>query len=161
MSSAHVGLMMMANVALMVVATAPATRLSDQLESRKSIMLPAMATAVVFTALQPLASDGLQFAALVGLTGVAQAANLPSISPLVLDNVTADERATALAGRQMVQDAGTLIGATTVGLLASTLSVPAAMEVVAALQGVSVAIFAVRVPYGPSPSSSAKWDAKK
>jgi len=152
MSSAHVGLMMMANVALMVLTTGPATRLSDRLSSRKSIMVPAMSAAALFTAAQPLASDGLQFSVLVGLTGLAQAASMPSISPLVLDSVTASERASALAGRQMMQDAGTLLGATSIGALASVLGVPAAIEAVALLQGASVIFFALRVP-GPLSST--------
>ena len=48
--------MLTANVALMVLLTAPATRLSDAARSRKSIMVPALAAAAVCTGLQSLAA---------------------------------------------------------------------------------------------------------
>ena len=109
-------------------------------------MVPAMAMAAFFTGLQPLSADAFQFAALVGLTGFTQAISMPSISPLILDNTTLSERPTALAGRQMMQDLGTLLGASSMGLVASHFGIPAAMETVAALQVASVGWFALRVP---------------
>ena len=150
MSSAAVGGMLTANVAMMVLITQPATRLSDRLQSRKHLMVPAMTAAAAFTGLQPLCTMPEQFAALVGLNGMAQAISMPSISPLVLDSVSSEERPKALAGRQMAQDAGALVGASSVGLFASAMGIPAAMEAVAVLQLASVAFFAIRVPAVPN-----------
>ena len=150
MSSASVGAMLTANVLVMVVTTAPATQLSDHVTSRKSIMVPAMAASAVFTGLQPLAASPYQFAGLVGCAGFASAISMPSISPLILDSTTADERPRALAGRQMMQDLGTLLGASSMGLVASVSGIPAAMETVALLQGLAVGWFALRVPRAPA-----------
>mmetsp|Transcript_16128 Transcript_16128/g.52142 ORF Transcript_16128/g.52142 Transcript_16128/m.52142 type:complete len:221 (+) Transcript_16128:123-785(+) len=150
MDSASVGGMLTANVALMVLLTAPATRLSDAARSRKSIMVPALAAAAVCTGLQSLAATPWSYAALVGLGGSASAFSMPSISPIILDSVAEEERARALAGRQMVQDSGALLGASGMGLVASVLGIPAAMQTVAALQLASVAIFALRVPSRPA-----------
>ena len=75
---------------------------------------------------------------------------MPSISPLILDSVTDDERAHALAGRQMAQDAGALVGASTMGFVAHAFTIPAAMETVALLQLGAAALFAARVPRFPS-----------
>ena len=150
MDSASVGLMLTMNVACMVLATEPATRLSDRVASRKTVMLPAMACAAGLTALQPLATGPWAFAALVGGTGLAQAVSMPSIPPIILDSVSHEERAHALAGRQMAQDLGALIGASSMGFVAGTLGIPAAMGAVAALQFGSVGLFAMRVPARPA-----------
>ena len=146
MSSSAVGGMLTANVAVMVLATHPATALSDRVESRKTIMLPAMAAASVFTGVQPFAETAPQFALAVGLTGLFQAICMPSISPLILDHTTLAERPHALAGRQIAQDLGTLMGASSMGLVANMYGIPVAMQTVAVLQGASVLLFAQRVP---------------
>ena len=149
MTSSAVGGMLTANVLVMVLTTAPATKLSDRMSSRKALMVPAMAAAAVFTGLQPYAADAYQFAALVGVTGFVQAISMPSISPLILDNTSLSERATALAGRQMMQDLGTLLGASSMGLVAAQYGIPAAMQTVALLQCTAVAWFILRVPGAP------------
>ena len=74
---------------------------------------------------------------------------MPSISPLILDNTSCKERAAALAGRQIAQDLGTLLGASSMGLVASVYGIPTAIHVVALMQGASVATFALRVPGVP------------
>ena len=148
MSSATVGGMLTANVTLMVLATAPATKLSDRLTSRKALMVPAMTANAIFSALQPCSHEAWQFAGLLVGSGLMQAVSMPSISPLILDCTTPDERARALAGRQMVQDLGGLLGASSMGVVAMHHGIPAAMETVAVLQGLAVLWFAARVPGG-------------
>jgi predicted MFS family arabinose efflux permease len=150
MSSAAVGAMLTANVGCMVVATRPATRLSDSLSSRKSIMVPAMLGSALFAALQPLSDGPTTFAILVGLGGISQAVSMPSISPLILDSTTVDERARALAGRQMAQDFGQLLGAFGTGFIANAFGIPVAMEAVAMMQASSTFFFAMRVPARPT-----------
>ena len=148
MSSSAVGGMLTLNVLGMVLTTTQATKLSDRMTSRKALMVPAMAAAAVFTALQPFSHDAWQFAGLLLGASLMQAVSMPSISPLILDCTTADERARALAGRQIVLDLGGLLGAGSMGLLASHHGIPVAMETVAALQALSVVWFAARVPGG-------------
>jgi len=74
---------------------------------------------------------------------------MPSISPLYLDHVDAEERATALAMRQMAQDVGTLVGASSMGAMAVAYGIPSAMVTVATLQGGAALFFALRVPSTP------------
>ena len=105
MESSQVGMMLTANVAMMVLATAPATRLSDR---------------------------------------------MPSLSPLILDSVSNEERAHALAGRQMAQDLGALLGASSMGFVANAFGIPTSMQVVAAMQFASAGFFALRVPRFPA-----------
>ena len=150
MESYAVGGMLTANVACMVLATRPATVLSDRLASRKAIMVPAITAAAIFSGLQPFADGPWAFAALVGGAGLAQAVAMPSISPMILDHVTHEERARALAGRQIAQDAGGLLGASSMGVFAGVAGIPAAMETVALLQLASVGLFALRVPGRPA-----------
>ena len=57
MSSAAVGSMLTANVLLMVIASVPASRLSDRVADRKSVMLPALFGGTAFFAAQVRASD--------------------------------------------------------------------------------------------------------
>lgn len=161
MSSAAVGGMLTVNVLLMVLVSAPATKVSDRLASRKTLMVPALLATAAFTGLQPLAAEPLAFSALVGAGAVANAVSMPSISPLYLDSVTAAERPRALALRQMAQDVGTLVGASAMGVVAAgapalglpACGIPAAMLSVAAAQGTAAAFFAARVP-----SASAEAD---
>ena len=154
MSSSMVGGMLTANVAVMVLTTQPATKLSDRVESRKLLMVPAIGAAAAFTGMQPFCTDATQFALMVGITGFCQAIAMPSISPLILDNTTEAERSSALAGRQIAQDSGTLLGASSMGLVASLYGIPAAMQTVALLQAASVLLFWQRVPTLPLGSTS-------
>ena len=153
MDSASVGAMLTANVTCMVLATRPATRLSDNVSSRKSIMLPAITAAAIANGLQPFSDGPWVFAALVGAGGLAQAVALPSISPLILDSVTNEERPTALAGRQMSQDLGALIGAASMGFVGQSIGIPAAMMTVAVMQLASAGVFWMRVPHVSRPVS--------
>ena len=146
MTSSAVGGMLTANVACMVLATRPATKLSDHVTSRKDVMLPAMTLAAIFTGLQPLSDGPWTFAALSLCGGVSSAFSMPSISPLILDNVSNEERAHALAGRQMAQDSGALLGASSLGFVAGAFGIPAAMYTVAVMQLASAGLFAARVP---------------
>lgn len=157
MSSAAVGGMLTVNVLLMVLVSAPATKVSDAAASRKAVMGPALLATAAFTGLQPLASEPYLFSALVGAGAVASAVSMPSISPLYLDSVSSSERPKALAMRQMSQDVGTLVGASAMGAVASGapalgldgLGIPAAMVTVAALQGAAASFFLARVPARP------------
>ena len=109
-------------------------------------MVPALLANALSTGLQPLAATPLAFAAIVASGAVTSAVSMPSISPLYLDHVDAEERATALAMRQMAQDVGTLVGASTMGAMAVACGIPAAMLTVATLQGGAAVFFALRVP---------------
>lgn len=149
MSSSAVGGMLTANVACMVLATHPATKLSDQVASRKDVMLPAITLSAMFAGLQPLSDGPWMFAGLCLCGGLSSAMSMPSISPLILDNVSTEERAHALAGRQMAQDSGALLGASSMGFVASACGIPMAMYTVAGLQLASAALFAARVPRLP------------
>ena len=114
----------------------------------------AIGAAAAFTGMQPFCTDATQFALMVGITGFCQAIAMPSISPLILDNTTEAERPSALAGRQIAQDLGTLLGASSMGLVASLYGIPAAMQTVALLQAASVLLFWQRVPTLPLGSTS-------
>ena len=149
MSSGAVGGMLTLNVLMMVLISAPATQLSDRLVSRKSIMVPALLLNAASTMVQPLAATPLAFAAIVGSGALTSAVSMPSISPLYLDHVDAEERATALAMRQMAQDVGTLVGASSMGAMAVAYGIPSAMVTVATLQGAAALFFALRVPRTP------------
>jgi predicted MFS family arabinose efflux permease len=149
MSSGAVGGVLTLNVLMMVLISAPATKLSDRLVSRKSIMVPALLLNAVSTMAQPLAATPLAFAAIVGSGALTSAVSMPSISPLYLDHVDAEERATALAMRQMAQDVGTLVGASSMGAMAVAYGIPSAMVTVATLQGAAALFFALRVPSTP------------
>lgn len=72
---------------------------------------------------------------------------MPNTSPLILDCTEPNERARALALRQMVQDGGALLGAGGAGVVASAYGIPAAIELVAALQVASQAFCALRAPW--------------
>ena len=150
MSSAAVGTMLTANVLVMVLASVPASRLSDRVADRKSVMLPALLGGTAFFAVQPLASSALVYALLVGSSGFCQALAMPNTSPLILDHAEPSERARALALRQMVQDGGALLGAAGAGAVAGAYGVPTAIEMVAALQVASTIFCALRSPWKPS-----------
>ena len=147
MSSAAIGTMLTANVLVMVLASVPASRLSDRVADRKSVMLPALLGGTAFFAAQPLASSALVYALLVGSSGFCQALAMPNTSPLILDHAEPSERARALALRQMVQDGGALLGAAGAGAVAGAYGVPTAIEMVAALQVASTIFCALRSPW--------------
>lgn len=144
MTSAAIGGMLTANVLLMVLASVPASRLSDGVADRRSVMIPALLASAAFLAAQPLAASPAQFAALVGLAGFSASMSMPSVSPLILDYTQPHERTRALAMRQMVQDGGALLGAGGAGVVASAYGIPAAIELVAGLQVGSAVFFALR-----------------
>ena len=146
MSSSEIGGLLTATVLLMVGVSRPATRLSDSVANRKSIMVPALAATALLNGLQPLATGIWEFAALVGGASLGNAVSMPSISPLVLDATTDSERATALAMRQTAQDIGTLLGASTMGVVATQVDIATAIQTSAVLQGAAAAFFAFRVP---------------
>ena len=112
-------------------------------------MLPALLLNATSTMVQPFASTPLAFAAIVGTGALGSAVSMPSISPLYLDHVDAEERATALAMRQMAQDVGTLVGASSMGAMALAHGIPSAMVAVATMQGAAALFFALRVPRTP------------
>ena len=65
---------------------------------------------------------------------------MPNVTPFIMDNTTMKQRAQALAIRNMSQDVGILLGATSLGALAQITKVPAAMMATAGLQAV-VSVF--------------------
>ena len=145
-SSMELGAMLTANVLLMTIVSHPATVLSDRLESRKTLMTPALLASAAFKALLPLATTQFQFTCFMSVSAVASAVSMPSISPLFLDYTSEAERAKALAMRQMSQDVGALIGASLMGIVASSMGTAAAINITAALQLISAGFFAQRVP---------------
>jgi len=147
LSSAAVGAMLTANVAVMVVASVPAARLSDKVTDRKAVMLPALLGGTAFFAAQPLAASAWHYAGLFGLSGFCQALAMPNTTPLILDSIEPAHRAQALALRQMVQDGGALLGAGGAGVVASAYGISAAIELVAGLQAASIAFCALRAPW--------------
>lgn len=158
----QVGATLTASVLAMAIGTVPATRISDRLASRKTLVVPALATSAALTALQPLAASPLQYSLIFGLGSLGNAASSPNISPLILDACRPNERAKALAMRQTVQDIGTLIGASSMGYLASQAGIPIAIQTTAALQALAAAWFAFRVPYRKCvPGSEAGHDARE
>ncbi|KAK3252251.1 hypothetical protein CYMTET_38441 [Cymbomonas tetramitiformis] len=148
MSSMQVGGTMTMSVLMMILATQPATWLSDRLESRKTVMLPSLLGNALLTGMLPLATSPAAYSGIFTACAVANAFSKPSISPMLLDSTTGRERARALALRLTVQDVGTLIGASTMGLLASQLGTPAAIQTTATLQVLAALVFAARVPRG-------------
>jgi len=155
MSSMQVGGTLTAAVLAMVAAVPTATRVSDRMlnrgGSRKTLMVPALATTAALTALQPFAATPLQFAVVFGASSVGSAVSSPSVTPLILDACNQTERAKALAMRQTIQDVGTLFGASSMGYVATQLGIPVAIQTTAALQALAVLWFAFRVP-GARPS---------
>jgi sugar phosphate permease len=149
MDSATLGALLAANVLMMVGISRPATVLSDSVKSRKSIMVPTLAASAVLTGLQPFAPSALPFALLVAASSAGSAISLPSFSPVLLDHTTEAERSRALAMRQTTQDVGTLLGASTMGVVATHVGIPEALFTVAVLQGAAAAFFAVRTPALP------------
>jgi MFS family permease len=135
------------NVLMMVLASVPASRLSDQVADRKAVMLPSLLAAAGFFAAQPFAETTTQYAALVGLNGLCSALAMPNTSPLILDHTEPSERTRALAMRQMVQDGGALLGAGGAGLVASAYGIPTAIELIAGLQVASIIFCGVRAPW--------------
>ena len=55
-----------------------------------------------------------------------------------------------LAMRQMAQDVGTLVGASSMGAMALAHGIPSAMVAVATMQGAAALFFALRVPRTPA-----------
>jgi MFS family permease len=71
---------------------------------------------------------------------VGSALVMPNVSAYVIDNCLPQERAQALAMRSMANDVGMLMGASTMGFVAATLGVPAAMQITAGIQA-AAAVF--------------------
>ena len=58
-----------------------------------------------------------------------------------------------MAGRQMSQDLGALIGAASMGFVGQSIGIPAAMMTVAVMQLASAGVFWMRVPHVSRPVS--------
>ena len=148
MSTLAVGGMFSAHVLMMACLSPMASRASDRVVNRKAIMVPALALTAGFAALSSLCTTPAAFVGCIGGCRLAEAFSTPSNTPYLLDNTSDDERAKAMAMRSMWQDSGTLLGASTCGIIAFHCGIPASMLSAAALQGAAALFFALRAPDG-------------
>lgn len=147
MSPATIGLMFTAQVIGMGICVQPATRLSDNLakqDKRLQVMLPGMAIGAVALAMQSFCGTVETFVACGVLASMGNAFVMPNVSAFIMDNTSPDERAQALAMQRMSQDVGLLIGASCMGLAATHIGVPFAMQATATLQVCATVFCGVR-----------------
>lgn len=129
-------------VLAMAVVVKPATAFSDKLRNRSRMILPGLVISAGCLAVQPMCGAVGTYVALQITRSVADAACvMPNVSPFIIDNTSAEQRAHALAMRNMGQDVGILLGATSMGVLSQVAGVPAAMYTTALLQTVAAFFF--------------------
>jgi|TARA_B110000208_G_scaffold35233_1_gene46571 MFS family permease len=130
-------------VLAMALVVKPVTMLSDRLGDRRMLLLPGLYGSALALSMQPMCETVIPYAALAVCGSLAGALTMPNVTPFILDHVRAEERADALAMRNVGQDGGTLVGAATMGLVASLAGVPVAMGATAALQAGAATLFLV------------------
>lgn len=135
-----IGALFTANVVTMAAAMPFITRLSDRTPNRLWLIVPGVLVHCLAVALQSLCITPEPFFALGVCGALGSAFVMPNVSAFVIDNTRPQERAQALALRNMAQDVGMLIGACTMGFVSAAFGAPFAMQVVAGLHG-SAAIF--------------------
>jgi len=144
MSAGELGIMFGVQIMAMSITIQPATALSDRYRDttcRSVIIMPGLVTSAVILAVQPFSQSVWMFAGLGALRAVTDAlCVMPNVTPFIMDNTTMKQRAQALAMRNMSQDVGILLGATSLGALAQFTTVPTAMLATAGLQA-AVAVF--------------------
>ena len=93
--------------------------------------------------------SALPFSALYLTGALAQAALVnPNVSPFLIDATTEDQRAQALAIRNMAQDVGALGGAIALGAVSQTIGVPEAILCSAGFHALTMVFFAMRTSSG-------------
>lgn len=141
----ELGAMFTVCVLAMAVVVKPATAFSDKLRNRSRMILPGLVISAGCLAVQPMCGAVGTYVALQITRSVADAACvMPNVSPFIIDNTSAEQRAHALAMRNMGQDVGILLGATSMGVLSQVAGVPAAMYTTALLQTVAAIFFWTR-----------------
>lgn len=165
MSPSMIGLMFTAQVLAMGVCIQPATKLSDKVAAMKSssrlrVMMPGMLTSAFALSLQSQCWTPEMFIGAGVLASMGNAFVMPNVSAYIMDNTKQDERAQALAMQRMAQDVGLLMGASSMGLVASTYGVATAMVTTATLQATAAIFCAVRsgaysvIPVKDSPKAA-------
>ena len=145
MSTGELGAMFTVCVLGMAVVVQPATTFSDKVKNRSTMLLPGLVISAGCLAVQPACTSVAAYASLQVLRSVADAAFvMPNVSPFIIDNTTEAQRGQALAMRNMGQDVGILVGATSMGVLSQLASVPTAMYTTAAMQAVTALFFWTR-----------------
>jgi len=149
MSPSMIGLMFTAQVLAMGLCIQPATKLSDKIAAKKDssrlkVMLPGMLTSAFALSLQSQCWTPELFIGAGVLASMGNAFVMPNVSAFIMDNTKQDERAQALAMQRISQDVGLLLGASSMGLVASTYGVATAMLTTASLQATSAIFCAVR-----------------
>lgn len=160
MSPGELGVMFTVQVLGMSIMIKPATALSDRYRNkmcRSVLMLPGLVTSAAILAVQPFCTSVLPFAGLGMLRAIGDAlCVMPNVTPFIMDNTAENQRAQALAMRNMSQDCGILLGATSMGALAQLTNVPTAMFATAGLQAATTAFFFLRTQQSRRVSSESK-----
>ena len=142
------GMMFTAAVFAMAVMTKPATDFSDwyvkenKTNCRSTLIVPGLGMAALATGMRGLEifPSALPFTALFVASHVASAALVsPNVTPFLVDATTEDQRAQALAMRNMAQ---------TLGAVSQTVGVPEAILCSAALQALTMVFFAMQTSPG-------------
>ena len=145
MSPGELGIMFCVQILAMSVMIQPATALSDRYRGttcRSVLILPGLAVSAIILAIQPFSTTMWEFAGLGALRAIADAmCVMPNVTPFIMDATTQEQRAQALAIRNMSQDVGILLGATSLGALSQFTTVPTAMFTAAGLQAVAAIFF--------------------
>lgn len=145
MSPGELGIMFCVQILAMSVMIQPATALSDRYRGttcRSVLILPGLVASAVILAVQPFSTTMWEFAGLGALRAVSEAmCVMPNVTPFIMDATTQEQRAQALAIRNMSQDVGILLGATSLGALSQFTTVPTAMFTAAGLQAVAAIFF--------------------
>ena len=142
MSMGELGIMFTVAVAGMAPASLLGAKISDTLKNRSTMMLPGLLISAATLGLQPLCTSMLPYATLVVIRSVAEGGCVMSnVSPYIIDNTTEEQRAQGMAMRNMGQDVGILVGATSMGLLSQMVGVVEAMYTCATLQTIAAVFF--------------------
>lgn len=145
MSPGELGIMFCFQILAMSVMIQPATALSDRYRNttcRSVLILPGLVVSAAILAVQPFSTTMWEFAGLGALRAICDAMFvMPNVTPFIMDTTTQEQRAQALAIRNMSQDVGILVGATSLGALSQFSSVPTAMFTAAGLQAVATLFF--------------------
>lgn len=149
MSPTAIGGLFTANVVVMAATMPFVARLSDRTPNRLRLIVPGVLINCAAFALQASCTAPEHFFAL-GLVGaLGSAFVMPNVSAYVIDCTAAQERAQALAMRQMAQDLGVLVGASLMGVVSSMVGAPLAMQIAAGVQAAAAGFCAARAGMGP------------
>jgi MFS family permease len=145
MSTGEVGFMFTACVLAMAAVVQPATGMSDRVKDRSSIMWPGLLVGSACFAAQSQCLSMWPYVGFAVLRALADAACvMPNVTPYIIDHTAEEQRAQALAMRNMVQDVGMLVGAAGMGLVTQVYGVQTAMLATGALQACAATVLFVR-----------------